>query len=94
MMYCWTLFLWTLFLWTGDANAEVTPVSTVSNESALVEVHDVEYSTVQRVVNRTVRRIQRRRIMGSVVLISYKGDVIYLDRRGWQNTLEDLRCEV
>jgi CubicO group peptidase (beta-lactamase class C family) len=23
--------------------------------------------------------------MGSVVLISYKGDVIYLDRRGWQN---------
>ena len=84
-MVAFMMHLLTVFLWTGHANAEIASVSEESSEIALVEIHDVTYPKVERVVNRTVRRIQRRRIMGSVVLISYKGDVIYLDRRGWQN---------
>ena len=46
-------------------------------------IHAEEYAHLNRVVNRTVRRIQRRRIMGSVVLVAHRDQIVYVDSRGW-----------
>ena len=77
MLYC--------VLWVGNANADTPSEIDTSSSTVLVEVHDPKHLKLQRVVKRSVRRIQRRRLMGSVVLISYKGDIVYLDRKGWQH---------
>lgn len=68
----------------GLSHAETNNQTTVEADSYL-EIHHSQYPKLQRVVKRTVRRIQRRRIMGSVVLVSYQGQIVYLDSKGWQN---------
>ena len=62
------------------------PVST--NEPLSEVVHADGYEKLNRVVNRTVRRIQRRRIMGSVVLVVHNDHVVYLDSKGWLHKKE------
>ena len=51
-------------------------------------VHAEEYESLSRVINRTVRRLQRRRIMGSVVLVAHKDKIVYVDSKGWLDKKE------
>ncbi len=71
----------------GPSHADNNSQTSVEVD-AFVEIHDANHPKLQRVVKRTVRRIQRRRIMGSVVLVSYQGQIVYLDSKGWQNKKE------
>lgn len=72
------------FLLLSMATAE-----SVSTSAPAVEVvHAEDYRTLTRVVSRTVRRIQRRRIMGSVVLVAHNDRVVYLDSKGWLHKKE------
>lgn len=40
---------------------------------------------LEKKLDRAVRRIQRRRLAGTVVLVSYQGETIYYKASGWQN---------
>ena len=66
----------------------IAPAQTPSSSYVSDTVHAEEYDRLSRVVNRTVRRLQRRRIMGSVVLIAHKDRIVYLDSRGWLHKKE------
>ena len=57
-------------------------------------VHVDEYANLSRVVNRTVRRIQRRRIMGSVVLIAHEDQIVYVDSKGWLHKKKRKEMEI
>ena len=70
---------WTsLLLWI-----QVTFAKTPSSDYVSESVRSEEYDGLSRVINRTVRRIQRRRIMGSVVLVAHNDEIVYVDSRGW-----------
>ena len=75
MIACLTLLL---LIWTSVASGE-SPSSDYVSEV----VHAEGYDGLSRVINRTVRRIQRRRIMGSVVLVAHNDEIVYVDSRGW-----------
>ncbi len=83
--------IWTLvgLLWAAQPN-----LSDVPDSETLTVIEESRHPKVQRVVNRSTRRIQWRRLMGSVVLVSYKGELIYLDTRGWQNKKERTKMSV
>ena len=69
-MIAWT----TLLLGINIAAANPQSTGTYVTES----IHAEEYARLNRVVNRTVRRIQRRRIMGSVVLVAHQDQIVYV----------------
>ena len=43
---------------------------------------------LERTINRAVKRVQRRRLFGTVVLVSYKGEIVYQNASGWLNVQE------
>ena len=43
---------------------------------------------LERTINRAVKRVQRRRLAGTVVLVSYKGEIVYQNASGWLNVQE------
>ena len=70
-------------------------VAPIPNSGTVTEpIHAEGYAHLNRVVNRTVRRIQRRRIMGSVVLVAHKDKIVYVDSRGWLHKKERKEMEI
>ena len=84
-MIAWMMFL--LGIKISDANPQ-------SARTTTEPIHAEEYVHLNRVVNRTVRRIQRRRIMGSVVLVAHQDQIVYVDSRGWLHKKERKEMEI